>query len=74
MTQRVTAPSGPKYPDVTVSLAGTKDNSMAVIGRVKRELQRQVGWDEAEDFVRDALAYGSYNGLIMFVYETVEVA
>jgi len=72
MSLRIDGPAV-KHPDVTVQLVGTDGNDFALIGRVKREIQKQVGWDKARQFADKAMTCGSYDELLQLIMATVEV-
>jgi hypothetical protein len=64
----------PTYPNVTVHLSTGQDgNVFAVIGTVRRALDREVGTNAAVQFVTDAFACGSYDEVLRLVMSTVDV-
>ncbi len=63
----------PKYPDITVRLAGEDGNAFAIIGRVKQALWRAgVPREEIEKFREEAMS-GDYNDLLATCIRWVEV-
>ena len=66
--------SSPKYPDVTVKLAGSDGNAFAIIGSVAEAL-RKAGLREAADaFRREAYDSNSYGDLLQLAMRTVDVS
>ena len=63
----------PKYPDVRVKLVGEDGNAFAIIAAVNRALRREVGREAAAEFMHEAMRRESYDALLRFVMETVEV-
>lgn len=61
------------YPDVTVELSGTDGNAFAIIGKVSKAIRREVGADEAKKFSSEVLNSGSYDELLQFCMQTVNV-
>lgn len=62
-----------RYPSVTVRLIGQDGNAFAVLGRVKRALQRAgVSAEERELFMKQATA-GDYNHLLVTCMAWVEI-
>ncbi len=55
-----------------VKLAGEDGNAFSLIGKVRRELNRAGLRDEAEKFVKEAMA-GDYNHLLVTAMKYVEV-
>lgn len=64
--------SEPRY-SVTVQLTGTDGNAFALIGAVTREIRRNVGEVEADEFARDAMNSGSYGELLTLIQTYVTV-
>ena len=60
------------YP-VTVELVGTDGNAFALIGRVQKAIRREVGTEQATAFAAEAMEQGSYDELLRFIMQTVEV-
>lgn len=63
-----------KYPHVHVQLTGTDGNAFALIGKVRRAISRQVGADEAAEFLVEAHGQTSYDNLLAFLMQTVDVS
>lgn len=64
---------GPYYPQVTVQLSGMDGNAMAIVGRVRRALDRAgINDDVVETFVRQALS-GDYDHVIQTCMKWVDV-
>lgn len=64
----------PKYPDISVQLVGTDGNAFALIGKVKKALQKGgVPADDVSTFVDAAFASQSYDALLGFLMSTVDV-
>ena len=63
----------PKYPNVEVELTGQDGNVFNIIGRVRRELRRKVGPEEAAAFVKEATSQKSYDDVLQCVMRWVEV-
>lgn len=62
-----------KYPHVKVKLVGTDGNAFAILGNVKRALQKaKVPSDEVSEFMREAMS-GDYNHLLATCMDTVDV-
>lgn len=66
-------PTGPKYPDVTVRLTGNDGNAFAIIGNVARHLRRAHGAKAADAYRNEAMKQDSYDALLRFTMQTVEV-
>lgn len=62
-----------KYPDVRVRLVGQDGNAYAIIGAVQRALRDQVGPDAAAAYTAAAMKSASYDELLVFTMQTVEV-
>lgn len=62
-----------KYPDVKVQLSGEDGNVYSIIGRVKREIRRKHGHEAADAFAKEAMSKGSYEEVLGFVQQTVDV-
>jgi hypothetical protein len=65
--------STPTYPGLTVKLTGTDGNAFALIGVVRKSILRAHGSANADEFAKKALACKSYDELLAFLMETVEV-
>lgn len=66
-------PAEVHYPDVTVELIGTDGNAFAILGRVRRALERAgANEDERSQFMAEATS-GDYNHLLATVMAWVEV-
>lgn len=63
-----------KYPQVTVELVGHDGNAFAIIGRVHREIARNVSVEAAQEFQDAAFACASYDDLLRLCMATVDVA
>lgn len=61
------------YPHVTVKLVGTDGNAFALIGRVQKAIKSEVGVEAAREFANTAMSQGSYDDLLRFIMDTVEV-
>ena len=62
-----------RYPEVRVQLTGEDGNAFAILGAVRRGLDRYgVSKEEIERFVREATA-GDYDDLLQTVQKWVEV-
>lgn len=62
-----------KFPHVEVRLVGTDGNAFALLGRVKRALERAgVPEPEVEGFIAEATA-GDYDHLLQTVMKYVDV-
>ncbi|MYB36798.1 MAG: hypothetical protein F4Y26_05270 [Gammaproteobacteria bacterium] len=62
----------PKHPDVEVQLIGTDGNAFAIVAKVRQALRRQVSYEAAEQYQREAIA-GDYNHLLAVTQEWVVV-
>lgn len=66
-----------RYPEVTVRLVGEDGNAFAIIGRVSRELKRQIPGDAgrraAAEFGARAMESGSYDALLRLCMSWVNV-
>lgn len=63
----------PRFPEVSVRLAGQDGNAFAIIGRVARALREaKVPSEEIEKF-KAAATSGDYNHLLQTCMEWVEV-
>ena len=63
----------PKYPDVCVKLIGEDGNVFAIIAAVNKVLRREVSREAAAEFMHEAMKQSSYDALLNFVQETVEI-
>lgn len=63
----------PKY-DIEVELVGQDGNALNLIGLVRRAIAKNVGDDESRDFVTAAMKQPSYEALLVFINETVNVS
>lgn len=63
-----------KYPDVSVQLTGGDGNVFAIIGAVKKALQRAGQRDAANEFANNALKCESYDAVLQLAMTTVEVS
>lgn len=62
------------YPDVEVRLTGTDGNVFSVLGKVKSAISKKHGADAGEEFLDKAQGLGSYDEVLQFVMQTVEVS
>ena len=60
----------PKYPDVQVRLLGEDGNAFAILGRVRKALQKAGHGVAVEEFTKEATA-GDYDHLLRTVLEWV---
>lgn len=63
----------PKY-DIEVELVGQDGNALNLIGLVRRAIAKNVGDNESRDFVTAAMKQPSYEALLVFISETVNVS
>jgi hypothetical protein len=64
---------GVKYPAITVELTGTDGNAFAVMGAVKKALQRAgVSQEEVSKYVAESTA-GDYDNLLRVAMRWVDV-
>lgn len=64
----------PPWRPVSVPMVGEDGNAFAIIGRVQKALRRAGATpQEVRAFVDDATQSGSYDGLLAFVMDTVDV-
>lgn len=67
------AGGGPVYPNITVRLSGTDGNAFAIIGAVKRAMQRQgASKEDVAAFQSEAMS-GDYDNLLRTCLKWVEV-
>ncbi len=59
--------------NVKVNLIDEDGNAFAIMGRVKKELNRAGLKDEAKEYIEKCLKAGSYDELLTITTETVEV-
>lgn len=62
-----------KFPDVTVKLIGGDGNAFAILGSCKKAIQRAHGSEAASRWFDAAQRSESYDQLLSFCMETVEV-
>ncbi len=62
----------PKYPDVSVKLAGEDGNAFFILSRVKRALERAGHKEAAEQYMEEAMS-GDYDHLLRTTMEYVAV-
>lgn len=56
--------TNPKYPNITVQLSNEDGNAFAILGRVKRALQRAgIASDEQQQYIAEATS-GNYDHLL----------
>ncbi len=64
----------PTYPDIEVELIGTDGNAFALIGKVSKALKRaEVSREQVAEFQRNAMQAPSYDALLNYLTETVNV-
>jgi len=64
----------PKYPNIEVQLTGTDGNAFAIIGKVKKELQKnKVSKEETDTFISEAMS-GNYNNVLITCMNWVNVS
>jgi hypothetical protein len=63
-----------KYPQVTVKLIGEDGNAFSLIAAVHKALREQIGRDEGIAFLADSQNCESYDALLVFIQQTVNVA
>jgi hypothetical protein len=64
----------PKYPDISVELAGSDGNAFAVMAKVGNALQRnKVPQDEVEMYYAESMS-GDYDHLIRTAMRWVEIS
>lgn len=63
----------PKYPHIHVKLLGTDGNAFSLIGKVRRAIEKSEGREVAKAFTSEAMDKGSYDELLTFLMETVDV-
>ena len=61
-----------KY-EIEVELVGTDGNVFSLIGKVLKAIRREIGTNEAKLFSSEAMNKGSYDEVLTFITETVEV-
>lgn len=62
-----------KYPDVQVKLVGSDGNAFAVMGKVKKALQRAgVSKEEVEQYLEESMS-GDYDHLLGVAMNWVDV-
>jgi hypothetical protein len=62
------------YPDVKVQLVGTDGNVFSIIGKVSGAIRAKHGGEAAKTFSDAAFDCESYNHVLRFCMETVEVS
>lgn len=72
MDPKATAPTV-RYPDVHVQLTGQDGNAFALIGQAFKAIRQQVGPEAAAEFSNAAIESESYDGLLAFIMQTVNV-
>lgn len=61
------------YPDIVVKLVGTDGNAFAILGKVRKALQRnKVPQDKVETFTKEAMS-GDYDNLLQVCMKWVNV-
>lgn len=71
---RKAVPGRPHYPGVLVTLTGTDGNALAIVGKVRRALERNgIHDDECEAFVHEALS-GDYDHVLQTAMRWVTVS
>lgn len=61
------------YPDINVKLSGTDGNAFAIIGKVSKAIRQGVGAEEAKKFTSEVTKSESYDELLQFCMQTVNV-
>lgn len=61
------------YPDLTVKLVGEDGNAFNLIGLVSRAIRKAHGEQAGKDFCQRAMEMPSYEALLVFLQETVNV-
>lgn len=64
----------PTYPNVEVELVGHDGNAFGIIGRVSKAIRQAHGAEASSAFSTQAMDCGSYDELLRFVMDTVEVS
>lgn len=62
-----------RYPHVKVQLLGEDGNAFNLIGITAKAIKRQVGREEGDAFVVEAMNQESYDALLAFIQNTVVV-
>ena len=62
-----------KYPDVQVKLTGTDANIYFLLGRVTRQLRKEVSNEAADELANEIFASGSYDEALAILQATVTV-
>jgi len=62
------------YPEIEVQLIGADGDAFAIIGKVQKAIRRNAGTVAATEFIEAATNCDSYDALLQFVMETVEVS
>ncbi|HEU0252828.1 MAG TPA: hypothetical protein VFR12_07315 [Pyrinomonadaceae bacterium] len=65
--------SGVKYPNVTVRLTGENGNAFNLIGLTTSAIRKVEGNDAANKFVNEAMLQTSYDNLLVYIQEIVNV-
>lgn len=65
--------TSPTYPTVNVELIGRDGNVFAIIGAVTRALRREVSPEVADNWAHNAMSLESYDDVLRFVMQTVQV-
>lgn len=55
-------------------MIGTDGNAFALIGKVAKALRQEVGREASDQFKTEAMSQGSYDELLAFIMNTVEVS
>jgi hypothetical protein len=64
--------TGPKYPQVKVTLVGEDGNAFSILGRVSKAMRRAgISQEEIQAFMTEAMS-GDYDHLLQTVIKTVD--
>ena len=64
----------PTYPDVEVELTGVDGNAFVLIGTVANAIRREISSEAASRFSSEAMRQESYDEVLQFIMNTVEVS
>lgn len=67
-------PSGLIFQDVEVQLTGEDGNVFSILGRCKRAIRRAHGEEAAKQWADMAMSQGSYDEVLLFCMETLDVS
>lgn len=63
----------PVFSEIEVQLTGQDGNAFMIMGLIQKAIRREVGYDEADAYVKDAQASESYDDLLQHAMSTVVV-